>query len=107
MKTLKQIKDYVISNGFGTEMRELPDWMWSRGICYAYDDEPETWKPYIQKAMKQMSNKNYGGFYEHGEKPVEGSEYFLCESPFGHTIGTGIILHREPDKITMYFQFER
>ena len=105
--TLDDIKDYVIPDNFGAEMRELPEWYWSKGIIYAYENNKELWKPYIQKAMKQLGNDDYGDFYEAGEKPILGREYFLCESPFGSDIDNGIILHRENGKIMMYFQFER
>lgn len=105
--TLQEVKDYVIPNNFGMSMRELPDWYWSNGIIYAYENDKELWKPYIERALAKVGTDDYGGFYEAGEIVVEGSEYYLCESPFGNDVDNGIIIHREQGALRMYFQFER
>jgi len=105
--TLDDIKAYVTKTGFGVEMRSLPNWYWSHGISYAYDSEPNIWHPYIAKALKQVMEKDYGGFYDWDEDPIPGGEYYLCESPFGADIDTGIIMHHEAGRLIMYFQFER
>ena len=108
MVTLEQIKEHVINGvGFGRTIRELDGWYWSNGISYAYDEDKDAWKPYIEKALARVDTDDYGGFYEYGEEPVKGREYWICESPFGNDISTGIIMHRENKDIVMYFQFER
>lgn len=107
MVTMEAIKQFVIEKGFGLEVKTLPDWYWSKGISYAYDQDPELWKPYVAAALKTVGTENYGGFYAADEKPISGKEYYICESPFGSTIDTGIIMHREKGTIKMYFQFER
>ena len=106
--TMGQIKEHVINGvGFGVHERTYQGWYWSNGIIYAYENNKELWHPYIEKALAQSGTDNYGGFYEQGEEPVKGNEYYICESPFGNDINTGIIVHRENGDTIMYFQFER
>lgn len=107
MLSLDQIKSRVVLEGNGKEMRELPDWFWSKGICFAYDNNPELWKPFVAKALAQCGTDNFGGYYKDGETPMPGKEYYLCESPYGNDLNTGIIIHRDNGCLEMYFQFER
>ena len=93
--TLTDIGNHVINEGFGIESRVYADWYWSSGIRYAYDSDPELWQPYVEKALSQVKTGNYGGFYELDEEPTPGREYYICESPFGNDVSTGIIMHRE------------
>ena len=105
--TLGDIEKYVKENGFGLEERELPGLYWSAGIRYAHDADTALWEPYIKAALNQVNAGDYGGFYEYGESPTPGREYYICRSPYGSDIDTGIILHRENNRLIMYFQFER
>lgn len=105
--TLAEIEKYVIENGFGTEKREKDFFYWSAGVRYAYDSDPELWRPYIDAALEQVNNEDYGGFYEWDEEPTPGREYYLCKSPYGNDIDTGIVIHKENGLLIMYFQFER
>lgn len=106
MITLNEIRKHVIENGFGTESTD-DGWLLSAGIRYACEKEPDTWPEYVKKAKEQVYSGDYGDFYEYDEKPTLGQEYYLCESPYGCDINTGIVVHHERGAYVMYFQFER
>lgn len=107
MLTMDDIIKYVMKNGFKRSLRDFPNYYWSQGIQYAYRIEPERWKPYIKMAKEQIAKNDYGGYYEISETPLEGREYYICKSPLGNDINTGIIAHKEEDIIVLYFNFER
>jgi hypothetical protein len=105
--TLKDIREHVISSGFGVTKSDIFDCYWSKGIEYAYKSDPETWGKYITKALEQVNNNDYGDFYEWDETPTPGREYYLCESLYGNDINNGIVAHWENYMLMLYFQFER
>lgn len=107
IKSMDEVVAYVTKNGFGLEENTFPGLYISQGIKYVLENDREIWDEYIGRALKQADKKDYGGFYEMGESPVEGREYFLCESPFGKDLDNGIIIHNEYGDTIIYFQFER
>ena len=106
MLTLQEIQDHVEENGFGVS-HPNDELGFSAGICHALSVEPDRWMPFLEAALKQVQEEDYGGFYEWYEEPTPGREYFICKSPFGSDIHTGIIAHRENGRLVLYFQFER
>lgn len=107
VKSIDEVVDFVTKNGFGRDEFTFPGLFISKGIKYVYEKDRDIWDKYIEKALKQVEKKDYGGFYEDGEKVIEGEEYYLCESPFGKDINHGIIIHCEDYTTIIYFQFER
>lgn len=106
MLTLSEIKDHVFNNGFGRVEVASHTYI-SNGLSYALKCERVVWESYLKKAYQQVREEDYGDFYEYGESPILGNEYYLCESPFGCDIWEGIVAHRENGNLIFYFQFER
>ena len=104
-KNMDDIRAYVIENGFGRN-EYLPGIYFSRGIQYAIKMDPVVWDSYLAKALNQVRRNDYGGFYEYDESPVPGREFYICVSPFGKDINTGIMAHWTGGDLTFYFQFE-
>lgn len=105
--TLQDVKDYVIPNNFGVQQADFGANIFiSNGIKYALENENKM-AAFVENALNQVDAEDYGDFYEPGEEPRIGDEYYLCPSPFGTEINKGIVVHREQGVLKMYFQFER
>lgn len=121
MITMDEIRNHVENNGYtlhnrGEIVTMLPDGknyitgniFVSEGINYVLSDD--TWKDYIHKALEQVQNKDYGGFYERDETPSVDDKWYQCKSPLspdGNDTHNCIICRQKNGHLAMFFMFER